>query len=309
VLRQFSVFLLLAAGVAHGQTASVSEMDLLSGITAAAAATDDSNPGEGMPWTRGLDPVLVTSSQHNSQSGWSSLLMPNLAYHFNRHFSVDAGAPIYTYIKIYENVGTTAKPVYHFVPEGGACGDTQLSFRLDLPSDKLNYSGVVSMGMPSGNSRLGLGAGQMTYDLNNHFEKTFWRFTPELELGEGDTSNLVDQRIRKDYISVGPMAHFLTGVLVDLPKNMRFGANAYEELPLSKDLVYSTTGTGKKKKTTVTNVGPAEDNGFLTSLDIPLSDHLILSGFYNRSLRDRDDLAGFSFTLLLRSPRRPALPF
>jgi hypothetical protein len=58
--------------------------------------------------------------------------------------------------------------------------------------------------------------------------------------------------------------------------------------------------------TTATNIDPGEDNGFITSLDIPLSPHLTLSGFYNRSLRDHDDVAGFSFTFILRAPPRPS---
>ena len=85
---------------------------------------------------------------------------------------------------------------------------------------------------------------------------------------------------------------------------------AYEELPLAKELIYSTTGKGKKKVTTSTNVGPGEDNGFTTSLDIPLNSHVTLSGFYNRSLRDHDDVGGFSFTFLLKPPPRlPSLVF
>jgi len=56
--------------------------------------------------------------------------------------------------------------------------------------------------------------------------------------------------------------------------------------------------------TTATNIDPGEDNGFITSLDIPLSPHVTLSGFYNRSLRDHDDVAGFSFTYILRAPPR-----
>ena len=85
---------------------------------------------------------------------------------------------------------------------------------------------------------------------------------------------------------------------------MSFEADAYEELPLAKNLVYSTTIRGKKKITTATNTDPGEDNGFITSLDIPLSPHLTLSGFYNRSLRDHIDVSGFSFTFLLKPPPR-----
>ena len=73
---------------------------------------------------------------------------------------------------------------------------------------------------------------------------------------------------------------------------------------MDKNLVYSTTGKGKKKITTATNIDPGEDNGFITSLDIPLTPHLTLSGFYSRSLRDHNDVAGFSFTFLLKAPPR-----
>ena len=114
----------------------------------------------------------------------------------------------------------------------------------------------------------------------------------------------MDQRVVKSYVAVGPLAHFQAGTAVYLPWNMSFEADAYEELPLAKDLVYSTTGKGKKKVTTSTNEGPAEDNGFITSLDIPLSRHVTMSGFYSRSLIDHDDIAGFSFTFLLKAPPR-----
>jgi hypothetical protein len=156
--------------------------------------------------------------------------------------------------------------------------------------------------MPSGNSAYGLGAGQVTYTVNNHFEKELGIFTPDIELGYGDSSSLVSAAIRKNYVAVGPQAHFQAGTTVDMPRGMTFEAEAYEEMPLATDLVYSTTGKGKKKKTTATNIGPAEDNGFNTSLDIPVQRHITLSGFYSRSLRDHDDVAGFSLTFMLKAP-------
>jgi hypothetical protein len=165
------------------------------------------------------------------------------------------------------------------------------------------------MGLPSGNTEYGLGAGQVTYNLNNHFEKSLGIFTPDIELGFGDTSSLIDQRVLKSYVAVGPMAHFQAGSSIDLPFNASLEADAYEELPLEKNVVYSTTGKGKKKVTTATNTDPSEDNGFITSLDIPVAPHLTLSGFYSRSLRDHDDVAGFSFTFLLKTPPRPVEQF
>ena len=46
---------------------------------------------------------------------------------------------------------------------------------------------------------------------------------------------------------MGPLAHFQAGASIYLPWNCTFEADAYEELPLAKNLVYSTTGKGKKK--------------------------------------------------------------
>ena len=81
----------------------------------------------------------------------------------------------------------------------------------------LGYDGTVSMGLPSGNTDYGLGAGQVTFNINNHFEKSVGIFSPDIELGYGDTSRLIDQRVLKSYVAVGPLAHFQAGTTIDLP--------------------------------------------------------------------------------------------
>jgi hypothetical protein len=283
---------------------AAAELDELAAISAA-ESMNNGGPSGVIPAAKGFNASVGTVSQHDSSDGWSSFLTPNLAYRFNRYFSVDVGAPIHTYINLDSNIGTDAKPDYTYAVQGGIFGDTTLSFQGNLTARSLDYGATFSLGLPSGDTVHGLGAGQVTYNFNNHFERSFGRFTPDIELGVGNTSNLVDQRVVKSYISVGPMAHFQAGGYVDLPWRMSFEANAYEELPLDTNIVFSTTTKGKKKITTETNTDPGEDNGFITSLDIPMSPHLTLSGFYNRSLRDHDDVAGFSFTFILRAPPRP----
>lgn len=292
-----------AAPADHTQPAPETELEELAAINAA-AAMNDAGPEGIIPAARGFNASIGASSQHDSTNGWSSILNPNVAYRLNKYLSMDAAVPIHTYINIDSNVGTVDKPDFRYAVQGGVFGDTTLSFEADADMERATYSGTFTLGMPSGNVDYGLGAGQVTYNINNHFETSFYRFTPDIELGFGDTSNLVEQRVLKSYITVGPMAHFQAGTAVDLPHNMTFEADAYEELPLDKNLVYSTTGKGKKKITTATNIDPGEDNGFITSLDIPLTPHLTLSGFYSRSLRDHDDVAGFSFTFLLKAPPR-----
>ena len=287
-----------------GQTSQSSDLDELGGLSAA-AMTNDSGPAGIIPVAKGFNVSLGTTSQHDSSSGWSSLLTPNVAYRLDRYFSMDAGVSMYMYINIDANVGTKTKPVYVYSAKNEVFGDTSLSFHGDASFLSIDYNGTVSMGLPSGNTDYGLGAGQVTYNINNHFEKNFDLFTPDIEFGFGDTSSLVNQRVVKSYVAVGPMAHFQAGTSVDLPWRTSFEADAYEELPLDKNLVYSTTGKGKKKVTTSTNLDPSEDSGFITSLDIPLNPHVTMSGFYSRSLRDHEDTGGFSFTFLLKAPPRP----
>jgi len=298
------VWFAMSGPVLLAQATQTAEMDEVNALSAA-AAVNDSGPEGIMPAIHGFNASLGTSSQHDSSNGWSSILNPNLAFRFNRYFSVDATVPLYAYIRVYGNVATTAKPVYDYRARNGAFGDTALSVEGDVSIGSVDYNGTVSLGLPSGNTNYGLGAGQVTFNVNNHFEKGLGIFTPDIELGYGDTTTLVDQRVLKSYVAVGPMAHFQAGTSVDLPLHSRFEADAYEELPLATNLVYSTTGKGKKKVTTSTNEDPSEDNGFITSLDIPIAQHVTMSGYYSRSLRDHDDVGGFSFTFMMKAPPRP----
>jgi hypothetical protein len=194
------------------QVAEASDMDELGGLSAA-AMTNDSGPAGIIPVAKGFNASMGTTSQHDSSSGWSSLLTPNVAYRLNRSISVDAGVPMYMYINIDANVGTKTKPVYVYSPKKGAFGDTSLSFHGDATAWTIDYNGTVSLGLPSGNTDYGLGAGQVTYNINNHFEKNFDLFTPDIEFGFGDTTTLVSQRVLKSYVAVGQsaVAHELRG--------------------------------------------------------------------------------------------------
>jgi hypothetical protein len=279
----------------------------VAGSTTASATTNDEGPAGIIPFLKGPNLSLMTASQHDSSNGWSSVLTPNFAWRFNRHFAADASIPIFTYIDIVVTGGTAAKPTYTNATKRFVTGDMGLNGHFDGKLSIIEYNGTVTLGVPTGNKDYGLGAGQPTYTVDNHFEKDFGPFTPDVELGIGDSSALIGPRVQKSYVSVGTLAHFQAGTSVDLPWGMNFDTEAYEELPIAAQTLYSTTGKGKKKVTTATGKSVAEDNGFNNSLDIPLSRHVTLSGFYNRSLRSHIDTAGFSFTFLLKAaPREPA---
>jgi hypothetical protein len=90
------------------QTAAVSssqEEAELVGQLNALIATDDAATNELgaegiVPLTKGFNASFVTTSQHDSTNGWSSLMTPNIAYRFDRHFSLNVGLPVYNYIDV-----------------------------------------------------------------------------------------------------------------------------------------------------------------------------------------------------------------
>ena len=272
------------------------------GATTGEATTNDEGPAGIVPYTRGYNLSLGTTSQHDSSNGWSSLLTPNAAYRFNRHFSADFELPVYTYINVLVSGGTAARPTSTYTTRHHSVADAALNGHYETSLRFLDYNTTVTLGFPTGSPAYGLGAGKYTYGFNNHFEKAFGISSPDVELGIGDSSNIEDTRVRRSFTTVGELAHFQAGTSVSLPRNINFSADAYEDLPVSSQIVFSTTGKGRKKKTTATNEGAAEDNGFTNSLDIPLSGHVTLSGFYNRSLRNHIDTTGFSLTFLLKAP-------
>jgi hypothetical protein len=281
-----------------------------------AIAINDEGPEGIVPLTKGFNASFGTTSEHDSAGGWFSTISPNIAYRFNRHFSLDLGLPVYTYVNLEEPVnitnskgvvtGTTdVYQVQHF-----KLGDTDLVGAFDTRIPFLDYTLTATLGMPTGDDADALGTGQFTYAFVNHFEHTFGQHvTPDIELGIDDNPGLTDSRVHKSYQDVGTNAHFQAGFAFALPFDIAFETNAYEELPLTDQTITSSTTNGKKGKqqkiiTTTSQVSIGEDNGFENTLDIPLNGHVTLSGFYNRSLRNHFDIAGFSITFLLRAPPR-----
>ena len=275
------------------------------------ALTNDAGPAGIVPYTRGFNASMIVMGQHDSSSGWSSVMTPGLAFRFNRHWSVALNVPVYSRVEVPVSAPSSKKkgPVNAatvFETKRLLLGDTQLVGGFAAHARWFDYELTSSMGMPTGNDLHGLGTGQFTYNVNSHFERPLldW-LTPQVELGVTDSNILSDVRVKKSYTDVGTNAHFGVGMGVDLPLGWSFSAEAYEELPMGRQTVTSTTTNGKKGKqlktiTTSRQVSIGEDNGFLNTLDIPLSRHVTLSGFYNRSLRNRLDTAGVSMTFLLR---------
>ena len=259
--------------------------------------------GEDVPPINGLNFVVSTSSQYDGLNGWSSELSPTLSFRLNRFLSFDTSVPFYVAVNAQLVKGTKAVPVYVPTTAHGVIGDTGVAAHFDLDGSWLSYSFTASGAFPTGNSTYNLSANTPTYEVNNHFEHSIGIFTPDIELGEGNSTSLAGT-VRKAYVAVGPVAFFQAGTSVDLTHKMNFEIEAYEAMPIGNQKVYGTVTTKKGKTVTVLQgTGVAEDNGFSTSFTFPLVPHLDASVFYNRSLRQYDNTTGFSFTYTARVPQ------
>jgi len=271
---------------------------IVSGKTASSTST--AGPAGVVPAGQGFNASLTQATQHDSSNGWSTLSTPNLAYRFNSHLSADFSVPIYDSISVEVRTGAKAHPIYQEETKHGILGDSALAAHLDFSPSLFDYTLTTAVGLPTGKPAYGLGAGHPTYSITNHIEKSLGVFTPDFELGVSDSNNLTERRVRKSFTAVGAFANLQAGSSIDLPAGIEFEADGYEQLPLNTATIYSTTARGKRKVSATT--GSAEDNGVLTSLDIPVLPHITFSASYDRSFRLRDDVIGFGLTFLLKPP-------
>jgi hypothetical protein len=270
----------------------------------------------------GLNAGVNYSGVHSSSVGWYQVTTPAVNYTFSRHFSADASTSIYLH-RLVQNTNTNTAAAHRLVDGGVNPGDTLIGFHGFFEPGSLQDTITFSLTAPTGNRAKGFGAGQVTYDFSNHLERYVKQLGFVIDVGGGDSSGLFNDEVVKDYSSVGGLAHFESGLVYWLPRRTYIEAVAYEQLPLGSQTVYRTVARGENTRgeeedpgggtppppvpipTTVTTV--SEDNGFTTFLGIPLNSYISLSGYYNRSLRQRLDTVSFGVTYVLRGTSRRKL--
>jgi hypothetical protein len=254
-------------------------------------------PGLSAP-LHGWNAGVTVSGVHDSVTGWATLVAPAVGYSFNDIFSIDATIPIYMY-RLADSRSTHPRPDAKLVTQRGELGDIVFGLHAQFVPRLFQYQVTGAFTAPTGDEAYGLTTGRVTFDINNHFERTFGRITPNIELGGGDSTTLVNRTVTKNYTSLGPLAHFQVGLGIDLFRGMSFESDAYEQLPIGDQKIYGPSRHGNA--TVVTGHNVTEDNGFINALDIPLNSHLTLSGYYSRSLRIHSDTAAIGLTYVLRS--------
>jgi hypothetical protein len=248
----------------------------------------------------GWNAGLTISGVHDSVTGWATIATPAIGYSFNDIFSIDATIPIYMY-RLAESRSTHPRPTAQLVNQRGEPGDIVFGLHAQFVPRLFQYQLTGAFTAPTGDEAYGLTTGRVTFDINNHFERTFGRITPTLEIGGGDSTTLVNRTVTKNYTSLGPLAHFQIGLSVDLFRGISFETDAYEQLPIGDQKIYGPSRHGNA--TVVTGHNVTEDNGFTNALDVPLNGHFTLSGYYSRSLRIDSDTAAIGITYVLHSIR------
>ncbi len=253
----------------------------------------------------GVNAGMTISSLHDSITGWATLATPAIGYSFNDHFNVDVTIPIYFY-RLAESRAARPKANARLVNQRAELGDVVIGLHAAFAPRFADYQLTGALAAPTGDELYGLTSGRVTFDVSNHFEHTFGKITPDVEIGMGDSSTLVNRLVTKNYTSLGPLAHFQAGLNVELVHGMSFESDAYEQLPVGDQKTYGPARKGRA--TVVTGRNVAEDNGFTNSLDVPLNRHTTFAAYYNRSLRIHDDTVSVGLTYVLRGTPPPIDP-
>ncbi len=189
-----------------------------------------------------------------------------LGYNFNRFVTIEAGLPVY-FVRPSETA--LAFPGASSV---NGIGNAHAALRLTFANPVLNYVPSLTVTAPTGDESKGLSTGHVTYDWNNHFDRTFGRLMPYADIGIGNT--VTDTPFfQRPFSSYGKVVHLEGGALLRIWQYASIGASAYTIEPSGEQTVVSRLGPtpqaqagesrGRGRKTGVfelqpVTVGPAE---------------------------------------------------
>ncbi len=251
---------------------------------------------------RGFNASMLTSGLHDQQLGWAGFMQPAISWRFNHIFSADVSVPYYFYrlAYTYKNGVELNKPLSAHANE---IGDTTLATHAELHYKWLDETLTPAVNAPTGDAQYGLGTGRVTYVVMNDDETTVRRSTFDLQLGIGDTSDLVNRRVERNYDTLGTLVYFQSGLLQGIGQHVNLIGDVYEQLPVGNQKVYTDAERKDKKIAVQAANSNAEDNGFTATLDIPTARHVEFTAYGNRSIRLQDTTIGVTLTFSLRSPK------
>ncbi len=254
---------------------------------------------------RGFNASLALNGVYDQQLNWAVFMQPAVSYRFNSNFSADITIPYYFYRLAYKY--KNGQPLNGpLTPHRSELGDTTLAGHAEFSMGRLEDTFTPEVNLPTGNTTYGLSTGRVTYEVLNDMETTLRRFTPDVQLGIGDSSDLINRKVLRNYDTLGTLAYFQAGGMEKVGSRVQIAGDLYEDLPIGSQKVYTQVIRTKRKKVIqrLTRSGgyTAEDNGLTLTLDLPPKRHVEFSSYFNRSFRLADSTVGFALTFWAKNP-------
>lgn len=190
---------------------------------------ESARAGDGEPSALRTRPVLSLNSgvDHNS-AGTFLWFNPEIGVE-SQHASFVAGVPYYRD----SASGTSLAGV----------GDVYATGSLYGHAAGMELGSSLTLGLPTGDKNLGLGAGKTTVDVSGTLAHRFGRVRPFVSGGfSNSTFNFAYQR---PYISDGNAAHFSGGFDVRAARRLTFGMGGFGVAPTGTQVVYSRIMMGQ----------------------------------------------------------------
>lgn len=243
---------------------------------------------------------LKMTSAHSSATGWETIATPAGGHRFNATFSVEASMPIYLYRLAESRLPDPPRDAI-LVNQRGELGDLLLFGHARFKPRAFHYQLTGGVTCPTGDEPYGLSTGRVTFDLTNHVQRSFGRVTATMTAGAGDSTALANRLVIKTPTSLGPLAHFRTGLAIQLSRHFTFEADGAEQMPIGDQKIYATRIEQTKLTRVVTGTAVAERSGLNALFDAIIDRHTIFSSYYSRSLRPGGDTISVGLIYSLRS--------
>jgi len=145
-------------------------------------------------------------------------------YIFNRHFSWDAGLPVFFFN------GTTSTGTK---TTSNGIGDAYTDFRLTFNNPAFHYVIALSGSVPTGDSSKGRSTGRATVNWGNSFSREFNKWTPFANINVGNSLYNTGY-FRRPFLTLGKVATFEAGTAYDLGHSFSVSASAYDVAPWAR---------------------------------------------------------------------------
>jgi hypothetical protein len=150
-------------------------------------------------------------------------------YIFNRHFSWDAGLPVFF---LNGTTTTGAKTISNGI------GDAYTDFRLTFNNPAVHYVTALSGAVPTGDSSKGRSTGRATVNWGNSISREFDKWTPFANINVGNSLYNTGY-FRRPFLTLGKVATFEAGTAYDLGHSFSVSASAYDVAPWGTQKVFS----------------------------------------------------------------------